>query len=332
MQKLPPLLDILFQETKGYVLYRGHNAHKGDDVQALLELSLPSSIKFLPIPPRDNLFLDLRDLLPSILSKNQDTEISENPKVDSLILEMIFQKCKTGEKTPQEILKQFKQKYQTLYNTIVKKAICEYPLQKIAHIPYDAPILIVGSPEYFHGYDEETSDLKRLLNDVGYPNRYHFLKDGEKTIGIRDRKSGYVYYHTQQNEKEDIGFLFLGWKEKRQPVMVITGLSPLGVFAATKLLIQRRYEFEELREKLNDRSDLPCIDIGFRCQSISLLEERPFPLIYPVDKLKIEIFNLNPSDMMGFTWNKKAYSYFMPLLQKKIRQMSWNLRVAIKFI
>lgn len=212
--------------------------------------------------------------------------------------------------------------------------------RSLVHLPQDVPVLIVGRPELFFGYyawsnDDEPTDLRRLLDSAGYPNRYHFadrydewiatspesapvLRD-RRTPPIRDRKTFRVYTVKEEGRrKEDVGFVLAGRTPQGQTVMVATGSTSLGTYAAVQLLLQDRRGFAEAMTALECDASR-AIDIGFRCRYDHLGDElgrvSRFPQMGRADHLAIEL--LNSAELAGFSWGRNAFAEVETMLRRE---------------
>ncbi len=203
-------------------------------------------------------------------------------------------------------------------------------LRRMQRIPSEGPVCIVGRPDYFFGYDfvtatHERTDFQHLLAGVGYPNRFRYVEDsayaGREEAGIYDRKTARVYSRPRrQRGVDDYGFIFIGRSDDGRIVVVATGLSSLGTYAAVQLLQQRRADFIEAACALAETRGRFCVDIGFWCQQRHLNDDRPFAHVTAAEHLEIAL--LNPNDFLGYSWNRRAHDHFQDLLS------AWDARRA----
>ncbi len=200
------------------------------------------------------------------------------------------------------------------------------------HIPQDGPVLVIGMPEGLLGYEpwgsnEEPSDFRRLLDEAGYPNRFSVQrlntvthsKEEVKWPHLSDRKTLRQYKVRLFDPAEgaatfktdDVGFLFFGRTRNGRPLLVAAGSSDFGTYAAVRLLVHGHHLIDEaMAECARDGSKV--LDVGFRCEYRSLdAKKRPFPHVYPVDHLLIDV--LNAGDLLGYSWGKDAEKQLGPL-------------------
>jgi hypothetical protein len=198
-------------------------------------------------------------------------------------------------------------------------------LRQLFHVPTEGPLLVLGRPEHYFAYapphagnDDEPTDLRRLLRSAGYPNRFHFLDYSPYASrhdegAIRDRKTFRKYQRGGDLRRtEDYGFIFLGRNAEGRVILVVTGRSSLGTYAAVELLKRNRDDFANAIVEMNSRREPSCIDIGFHCRRIQLADNRPFPFSTIADHLEISL--LNPNDLVGYRWSEPSYKRFAPLM------------------
>jgi hypothetical protein len=379
-----PLLAPFLRSGSGFVLYKGYQPQRGDDVTALLALAsaLPETVQFAPIPPHWNTVNDLRRLLPELIrhvvadvaserdldsasTKQESIDAQDLKKAVPVLTTMVEQALvQVGSPIkPDQALARMHESHPQLQSMLLRvlatnpenlarlrglessgpdglnpdKRAQRDLLRSLVHLPQDVPILIVGRPELFFGYYPwsdyfEETDLRRILHSAGYPNRYHFtdrraewlaaspesapILREQRTPPIRDRKTFRVYSTSPEGRRrEDVGFVLASRAAHGQVVMVATGSTSLGTYAAVQLLLQERHGFADAMAAL-ERDNSKAIDIGFYCRHDVLGNELGnvgrLPRPRGADHLAIEL--LNPADLTGYSWSRNAHTDVRPIL------------------
>ncbi|MBM4089072.1 MAG: hypothetical protein FJ276_06520 [Planctomycetes bacterium] len=349
--KLPPLLAQLFPNRRGYVLYKAYPPHRGDDIEALVELAtaLPPTVQFMPLTSAASYLLDVRDLLPSVLvtwweelglgspgaisgELAKHPGLPQSPEGREALMPFLKQ---VAEKVPSGVSHQ-RPSENDLYDRlnesfgdalrVILQFVCPLPPGQDAdtfrqefHLGDDAPMLVIGRPENYVGYGDPSldeskwTDFRRQMDRARYPNRFYFTGSLSNPL-MCDRRTRQRYGDVRRGQN-DLGFIFMSRPNGGQPVMVATGASSLGTFAAVHLLLQHRLDFRRAAERLCQDSRLSSVDIGFRCCLEHLSGERRFPLGHSAQYLRIDI--LNPDDFVGYTWSRAAYRKLAFLFTKE---------------
>lgn len=339
----PPLLARFFAQG-GDVLYKGYPPHRGDDVEALLELAtvLPANVQFKPFLPQRRYLLDIRELLPEVLRSWQselELPLKEggertvlpaapaklpddfrpflNQVVEALVpassgidAEGLYANLVTRRPDVVQVLLRFVLPQQRSGAKAPEGDTrpVESAVQEDFQLSDEAPTLIVGRPEDFRGYHARPVESEwtdfRQLLDRAGYPNRFYFATTEPRPTLCDRKTRRIHRQIHYGT-DDVGFLFLSRLDTGRPVMVAAGVSSLGTYAAVRLLQQHRPDLERLAEVFYHETHATSVDIGFRCRLERLANDRPFPLGLAPRHLRIEL--LNPDDPLGYTWSRSAY-------------------------
>jgi MoxR-like ATPase len=332
-------------------------------VVALLELAtaLPTTVQFKPLPPQTSYLLDIRNLLPEVLATwkkdlspdftpgaetpelphisdkkikerlrpflKQAAEVASGLAVEEKLVDHLFERLADAHPEVVRVLFRFVKASALRSDSQAErssKTALRNSFRQDVHLDDEAPILVIGRPDDFGGYDvpvheapadeQEPTDFRRLMDRAGYPNRFYFT--GTKShLGICDRKTWSTYRETQRGVL-DVGFIYMGRLDNGHPVMVATGTTSLGTYASVRLLLQNRPDVQQAVGEFIGARSASCVDIGFQCHLESLSGSRPFPLAHSPQHLRIEI--LNPNDMVGYAWSRAAHRQLRFLLAKPL--------------
>ncbi len=327
------LLGKFFSEGKGHVLYKAYPRTRGDDVSALLHLANslpPNTISFVPVPPEQDSIRDLHSVQKQLVDACAPTPdatdssgVRSGAEAREARLKELLRVLPSdllddhAVKTLRELAP--RQLLDALYEITRNSLSARQELDQVVHIPEDAPVLIVGRPELLLGYEAapggKLSSLRKLLDSAGYPNRFHFLVDRGnegRAGGIRDLKTLHDLLPDKPPQDSDLGFVFIGRSKEGQAVMVASGVSSLGTFAAVELLLDRRPALRPAIDAVESAQGRDRIDIVFRCEHQQLVQDRPFRYVNPASRLRIEL--LNADDVVGYRWSRGAHARFGRLL------------------
>lgn len=281
------LLDALFASGSGCVLHKGYPIERLDDGTAvtLLRMYLPSGVTFRTLPgaPPDTLTPE---------------EIAANLRDDNWLM--------TAD-APAYVKYQA---WKTALESLAKPGYSAW-IREQYRLPGHGSTLFVGTPESFLGYvngkatedNDPTTDLRKLLDGCGYPNRYAY--QGPRRILDRKIWKPYdvEYFNTGEAHgipRQEYGLIYLGRTPTGRCVLVVAGCNETGTLAGVQLLFE---EHPDIREAVRSFAEgrTPCIDVGYRCTPA---ERTLLPFVHVPKELPTEI--LNPSDVAGFQFGHVA--------------------------
>ena len=333
----PPLLESFFRGGRGTVFYKAYPPFRGDDVQATLELAatLPRDVKFVPVLPELPHVFDSRVVMANVLSlvENSDSILHEIDEVDVEALRQLTQLVEGS--VPQDrrsdadkLLRKIYEEHPTLgcaLETMIPYRMYtdKYdPSRFSSLVPDEGPVLVVGRPSLFRNDLEvdHPRSLQNVLRSAGFPNRFDFVQPlgdvMQETLMIRDRRKHVIYTREYRKPSltgerasrsavpDDVGFIFSGFSDSRQPLIVACGTTSFGTYSAVQLLMQDRPVIRQHCATQKKSKESMAIDLAFRCKQISELSWRD-PMI--------EI--INPRNATGFRWTQAAVTRFSSLLE-----------------
>lgn len=318
---VPSLLHVLFERYGGYVLHKAYPYERSDDSKAVTLLreqtSALSNVGFLPVPSAPPSRLEL-DVCQSFLEVNE--------RKDGFLYEYDWPALQLYHSW-RDALK--------FYAGELDSGLSHLDwVRNRYRVPEYGSLLIVGLPVSYLGYEarfernqpEDDSDLRRVLDEAGYPNRFLFSQPNpHESMICRDRKT-WSSARSKLNEQEatvlgklpnrDFGTIFVGRTNLGRLVSVVAGSTELATMGGLSLLCAGHPLIDQAVETF-ENGNSRCIDIVFQSERVTNPSETlSFPFSHPSDDVRTTILNTDPT---GFLWGQRGEINFRQI-QKAIGQ------------
>lgn len=205
-------------------------------------------------------------------------------------------------------------------------------------------LLIVGSPESHLGYVPPTEwadykdlpQLAKLLQQIGYPNRFVLKGSDKKESKLYDRKSMTLLWETVPNGgadySVDTGLIYLARGLEGQIVIIVAGNGWLGTLGGMQLLFAERRPLVDAAIKSFLDGERKSVDIAYSCRRIEpskratikigdrsisdtkdkeQKEHNPFAISHPAVELDVNL--IGEDQLKEFKWSSVAEELFRPL-------------------